>query len=214
MPLLLALMREFDSQRLSLKQLKRSLRAIEDYHFTFNVLAKKSSTGGMSALYAKRARDLLEPSTDRALALMVDGLVKELRGRHPSDLEFDEAFGELWLTNSKTSDKKVIQYVLRRFHQHDVGGGVDFDEMTIEHLASQRDNGRRAGEIGNLILVNSKLNNKLASAAFPKKKEILRKAKGQWVPEEVLEAARWGEREIKRRTRALSERARAEVWSG
>ena len=59
-PLLLSLMREFSKGAIKIKQLQRALKAIEDYHFTYNVLASKTSSGGMSMFYARKARDLLE----------------------------------------------------------------------------------------------------------------------------------------------------------
>jgi hypothetical protein len=68
MPLVVSLMREFDAERLSFKQLRRALRAIEDYHFTYNVMASKRSSGGMSLFYGKRAPDLLQAGDEQKRA--------------------------------------------------------------------------------------------------------------------------------------------------
>ena len=70
MPLLLSLMREFSKGAIKIKQLQRALKAIEDYHFTYNVLASKTSSGGMSMFYARKARDLLE-SEDKARTIEI-----------------------------------------------------------------------------------------------------------------------------------------------
>ena len=45
MPLLLSLIRAFDSKNIRFSQLRRALRAIEDYHFAWNVMASKTSYG-------------------------------------------------------------------------------------------------------------------------------------------------------------------------
>ena len=47
MPLLLSLVREYDAKRITVTQLIRGLRAIENYHFAWNILAHKTSPGGM-----------------------------------------------------------------------------------------------------------------------------------------------------------------------
>ena len=107
MPLLLSLIREFDTKHITLKQLRRSLQAIEDYHFCYNVLASKTSYGGMSAFFSRRAIDLLNASDSQARAQHIDDLVKELGKRRPSDAEFDEAFVTLAFTEQQTSDKRV-----------------------------------------------------------------------------------------------------------
>jgi hypothetical protein len=215
MPLLLSLMREFDAGRISIKQLHRALRAIEDYHFTYNVLASKTSYGGMSLFYAKRARELLDAVDDNARKLVIDDLVDELKAKRPTDPEFDEAFGELWYTDQVTADKRVIQYVLRRFYQHaDPKTAIDFSSMTIEHLAPQSDGSEKVGKLGNLIYVTETLNGQLEDRPFEEKQEILKGIGTQWIPDDVKDADGWDEEDIEERTKALAELARKEVWKG
>ncbi len=59
-PMVLSLLRAYNAKELRVAQIRRALRAIENYHFTFNVLAGRSSSGGVSALYASRALKLTE----------------------------------------------------------------------------------------------------------------------------------------------------------
>ena len=215
MPLLLSLMREFDSKRISLKQLRRALNAIEDYHFTYNVLASKSSSGGVSMFYARRARDLLKAANANERKREIDDLVAELRKKRPTNAEFDEAFSDLWFTNDATADKKVVQYVLRRFYRHaKPTTAVDFSKMTIEHLGPQSSASSYAGRLGNLIIVTEKLNADLASRSFAAKQERLKKVKDEWVPGEVLAASSWGAKAVKKRTKDLATLGRTKVWRG
>jgi hypothetical protein len=100
MPLILSLLREFDAGRIKFKQLQRGLWAIENYHFSWNVIASKTSYGGMSAFFAKRAIDLHNAGGGTAAARIVDDLVNDLGARRPSDAEFDEAFKALSFTGS------------------------------------------------------------------------------------------------------------------
>jgi Protein of unknown function DUF262/Protein of unknown function (DUF1524) len=213
-PLLLSLLRAFDAKRISYAQLRRASRAIEDYHFTFNVLAGKSSSGGMSAFYVKRALALEAASSKQRRAVVIDELIAELKSRRPSDDEFDAAFSDLWFTDDYTADKKQIQYVLRRVYEHQAPKAVvDFDKFTIEHLVPQSGKGDELGKLGNLIYVSETLNSALGNKSFGVKKPLLEKAK-EWVPPEVLAAARWNDNAIESRTIAMSQEARSAIWAG
>lgn len=212
MPLLLSLMREFSKDTIKIKQLQRAFKAVEDYHFTYNVLASKTSTGGMSMFYARKARDLLE-SNDKART--IDDFVEELRVKRPTDVEFDEAFGDLWLSSAVTSDRKVLRYVLRRIYQHHrPTAAVDFGKMTIEHLSPQSKGGDEYGRIGNLIYIDQATNQELANKGFKAKVEVLKASDHQWIPQEILEASSWSAARIKRRTRELAEEGRTKIWNG
>lgn len=214
MPLLLALMRAFDQDLISISQLKRALKAIEDYHFAYNVLASKTSYGGMSFFYAKRARDLLNASKKAARSKVIDDLVAELKTKRATDAEFDEAFTDLWLTNDVTADRRVVRYILRRFYMHHKPkAAVDFTKMTVEHLSPQSKAGEQVGRMGNLILVDETANNDLANKTFPKKRAVLKKL-DQWVPKEILDAKSWGESKITARTASMAAEARDKIWSG
>ena len=212
-PLLLSLLRAYAAKQLKASQFRRALRAIENYHFTFNILAGRSSTGGMSAFYASRALKLTHASGAQARADVIDELVSELRGRRPTNDEFDAAFAALEFTDQVTADKKKIQYVLRRFHEHHAPkAAVDYSKMTIEHLASQSAGGDRVGQIGNLIFVSETLNNRLGSKSFAAKKKIIAATQGEWIPPDVVAAKGWGEDDIERRTDAMAVEARTKVW--
>jgi len=212
MPLILSLLREFDAGHIKFKQLQRGLWAIENYHFSWNVIASKTSYGGMSAFFAKRAFDLHNAGGGTAAARIVDDLVNDLGARRPSDAEFDEAFKALSFTKEHTSDRKVVFYILRRFYQHAKSGdAVDFDKLTIEHLSSQATNVEGYGTIGNLILVSKGLNNKVGSSSFPKKITAFKNA-NEWVPDDVLRARTWTTSSIKKRTEVMARIAREKIW--
>jgi hypothetical protein len=214
MPLVLSLMREFDANRISLKRLRSALRAIEDYHFTYNVLANKTSSGGMSLFYGKRARALLTAADEQKRAAELTDLVAELRAKRPADAEFDEAFTALWLTDDYTSERKAVRYVLARtYEHHQPATALDLSRMTVEHLSSQGDGSDRAGELGNLVFVNEGLNRKLANKVFSAKQTVLSSAK-EWVPDEVLTAPIWDDAVIEQRTTALALEARTRVFRG
>jgi hypothetical protein len=94
---------------------------------------------------------------------------------------------------------------------------VDYQQMTIEHLAAQSLIGSTGyddaliGQSGNLLLVSEDLNGKLKNKPFKEKKLILRE-KGYTLPKLVEQAATWGATEIKQRTDAIADDAYNTVW--
>jgi hypothetical protein len=211
-PLLLSLLRAYDAQEIKVAQLRRSLSAIENYHFTYNVLAGRSSTGGMSSFYASRALKLNEASNSQERGQIIDDLVKELKDRRPGDEEFDIAFKALAFTDDLTVDKKKIQYVLRRFHEfNEPKAPVDFSLMTIEHLTAQSSGDDYVGQLGNLIYVSETLNGRLGNKSFQEKLKQLKAAK-EWIPSDVLDAKRWSAKAVERRTERMAIEGRERVW--
>ncbi len=211
-PMTLALLRAYEAKSISVSQIRRALRAIENYHFTFHVLAGRSSTGGLSALYASRALRLTKATTSQERASILDEFVADLKKKRPTDDEFDVAFEALEFLEGFTADKRKIQYILRRFYERDGGSApVDYAKMTIEHVASQSSSDAEIGTIGNLIYISEGLNNQLDNKSFPAKKRIMEGA-GEWIPPEVLAVDRWTGRQIEARTKAMAERARDVVW--
>jgi hypothetical protein len=212
MPLLLSLLRSYDCKKVSLSQLRRAYRAVENYHFMFNTIGSKSSSGGMSSFYSRRAINLHSSDDPKKIAVQIDDLVKELNRRRPGNAEFDEAIGNLWYTDERTADKRVIQYILRRFYEHNATDAPDFSLMTIEHFSSQASAATSSGRLGNLVLVSRDLNGKLGSKTIAQKQADLKAAK-QWVPPELLTVKRWGSAEIDKRTSALTSAARTKVFT-
>ena len=88
--------------------------------------------------------------------------------------------------------------------------------LTIEHLHPQSGINddwppQLVGQIGNLILLPSKVNGKLADDDFSTKSLAYKEFKAS-VPEDVLEATAWTTDAIASRTMRLAELAYSEVW--
>lgn len=58
MPFVLALMRAYDNRQVRLKSVVSTLQVIERFHFQVNAISTKSSSGGISEMYASHARQL------------------------------------------------------------------------------------------------------------------------------------------------------------
>ena len=111
-----------------------------------------------------------------------------------------------------------MAYIFGKMHSAFSQLPVDYEQMTLEHLASQNARGGQArvdeshvAQVGNLVLVSRNLNRRLANKPFAAKMDMLREA-GVWLDDELSAAEDWGEPEIEQRTKALAKLAYDSVW--
>ncbi len=144
----------------------------------------------------------------------ISNLIGKLREKRPSRDIFIAGFRELRASELYSQQKKLVAYILRRFHAQNVGLPPETHAMTIEHITSQ---GKGAdpdviATVGNLLYVDGELNERLGARSFSAKKRVLEDAKGVWVDEVVRKSAAWDRDRIQERTVALAERAYDDLW--
>ena len=218
MPLVLSLMRSYDDSDLKLAGLRRALWAIEAFHFAFTVIAGKSSSGGMSYMYARLARELLAAPNSQKRGNVITEIQGSLRDRRPTNAEFIEGFRALRESKDYTQDRLTVQYVLRRHYAHHAKSAMaDLSLGTIEHMAAQATKSIDAesnAKVGNLILVSEDLNNRLGSKTFSAKQKILDEEQTEvWVPPDVLGAKQRRLKDVDARTERLAAEAYDDIWA-
>lgn len=170
-------------------------------------------------MYASSARQLFRATTSQQRATVLTELRQKLRDRKPTRDEFTAAFKTVRFTEVDQSQRRLVKYILSRLDgAHDEGAAIDYDRMTIEHLAPQNPSAPGAavsaehvGQLGNLLLVTEAMNQQLENKSFAAKLPILKKAKS-WVDPRILNASQWGEAEIDKRTIDLAALAYDKVW--
>jgi len=220
LPMMLAVMHDYDAKHLKQGQVEDILAAIEDFHFIFTAITSQRSSGGISFMYALHARNVIAAPDSAAKLKELTDLKNKLTSKAPEYAEFEPNFLTLRFSRSFTKQKRLIQYVLAKIDRASNAGGValDYAQMTIEHIAPQGPGGAstltdaQVGNIGNLLLVEKSFNNvKLGSKGFPAKKVLLQKSKIFLDP--VLEnATKWTDVEISERAKWLAGNAYNKVW--
>lgn len=219
-PFVLAVLKARKRGMISLRQAKIALRAVECFHFMHTTIAGKSSSGGISQMYAGHARALLASSDSNARARSIKDLCTKLRQKLPTREEFTEEFILLRYSKQQTTQKRLVQYALRGQYMANSQGAVpDFAKLTIEHLAPEKPRSGRPMEgferIGNLILVDERTNDGLGNGAFLKKKPKLARAAtdGQlWVDSWILQQSTWSKAKIEGRSRRMAAEAYDVIW--
>jgi hypothetical protein len=219
LPLVLSVMRQYEDGALKTKHVQAILGAIENFHFAFTAIASQRSSGGISMMYALAARELHKAQTLGAKVKVLQDFQKgKLALKRPQYAEFEPSFKELKYSSQMTKQKALVRYTLFKIYQkNSTGLPMDPEQATIEHLAPEnpaKNNGlspEQVASIGNLILVNQSLNNKLANKTFPEKVKILRGA-NVWVDPEILNSQNWGPAEIENRAKNLARQSYGDVW--
>lgn len=216
-PYVLSLLARLREKGLKAKHVAEALAAVEVFHFQSTAIASQSSSGGISQMYAKHAREVRDAKTVDAAVKSIRELKAKLKSRLPDPEEFRAGFAQLSFSDEYTRDKKLVKYTLGRLTQHGLKlEGLDTELLTIEHLAPQSGSSlelEHIANIGNLVLVGDKLNSeKLGSKSFKLKKPLLVKANDVWKDEVLRRAKAWGSTKIESRASVLAQIALDEVW--
>jgi len=216
-PGILSLLRALEQKKVKPKKVRHSLQAIERFHFGFTAVTSSRSSGGISGMYSSFGRKLYEAKDTNEVSDVVKELISKLKDRVPSQSEYDAGFEQLIYTKESTAQRKVVRYALlqiAKFEEQALIG--ETDELTIEHLYPQANISHEmpnevVGQLGNLMLVDAKTNEKLKDKPFGEKKAILLE-KGYNLPELFLDADILTRELIEENTKRLSELSRNEVW--
>lgn len=216
MPGVLSLLRAASLKKVKPSKSVACLQNIEKFHFMFNAITQSRSSGGISGMYSSFGRQVFEAETSQDVIDCYQELKRKLQDRVPAESEFDVGFEQIYFTNSHTSQKALIRYILRKIAIHT---GQPFlgetEDLTIEHLIPQSRIGKLSeqlvGSIGNLMLVDQETNNLLGTKTFEEKREILIE-RGYKLTPPLHEAKSLSEDVLKSSTEHLAQIARDEVW--
>lgn len=214
-PCLLALTRMYKAGRIKYGKFQSIVAAIENFHFLFTAVTSQRSSGGIYTMYATAGRKLEEAKNDKDIQIILTDLLGKLRVKRPSLDEFKLLFMELIHTEKMSKQRSLVRYVLGRFAAAEHQAVIpDTQNMTIEHIAPQatmKGQDNICGQIGNLLLIPTPLNDKLRNRKFREKLEILQKA-GVILSEDLKNATDWGAEEITKRTMKMATIAYEVHW--
>lgn len=190
-PALLSLVRAYQKKKIKLRSVKKALLAIENFHFGFTAVTSSRSSGGISGMYSSFGRKLFDATDASVASEEIRFLVGKLRERVPFPSEFDAGFEQIIYTNSATSQRGLVRYILLKINSYEKSPHLGTtNELTIEHLVPQDQIGEKwpediIGQLGNLVLVDEETNEQLGTKSFSDKKKILLD-RGYQVPEEFV----------------------------
>lgn len=140
-----------------------------------------------------------------------------LLARRPSWDEFKVAFNEIYYTNTRSKQRNLVRYILKKISEyHSYKYPVDFEDLTIEHIQPQSSisnvwSEESIGKLGNLIFIDQKMNEKLGVKGFTEKISML-KSENYSLPEFIKDKTAWTPADVDQNTDALAEVAYKNIW--
>jgi hypothetical protein len=216
-PGILSLIRAYRDGHIKYRTLRDTLSEIEKFHFSFNAVTSSRSSGGISGMYSLLGRQIFEAGDPNQIGLHLADFRQKLRDREADSDEFDVGFAQIHHTKAQSSQKSLVQYILRKVAAHEKQSFIgETDELTIEHLLPQstiktKEDAHVVGQLGNLILVDAETNNMLSTSNFVRKRDIL-VDRGYTIPEIFEGRSKLTRKLIEMNTQRIAEMARQHVW--
>jgi Uncharacterized conserved protein len=214
----LALVRSYKNGILSLKNLKKALSKIENFHYCFNAITSQRSSGTIASNYSKMAIQLTNATSNDDVQIVLNELKMFLKSKLPEKEEFIVKFSELEYTSKKTKHKAIVKYTLSKLLPLDNGGlSIDLDSLTIEHILPEaklnNGNSTVVSSIGNLVLLDGKTNSVELADKDPIDKFKILESKKYPMKSSFLDSSEWGSEQVKNRTKLMAEHIYAELIS-
>ena len=167
-PLLLALPRLSQQKQSRQHDCGRRSALSSPDDFITTAVVGVSSTGGISVMYARYARQISAAATSqdahKAIEALINKLHKGLSNRDTFISEFGDA---LFYSQDKPEKRRLVQYALRNLHDHQRKGyAFDHSKCNIEHISPESEPVPWMSDIGNLLWVDEKLNQKAWESEF------------------------------------------------
>ncbi len=168
-------------------------------------------------MYSSFGRQIFNAKDSNEASIAIADLVQKLRDREVPSSEFHVGFEQVIYTKKHSSQKSLVQYILKKvaLHQNQPFVG-ESDDLTIEHFlpqsAAKSDHDEFViGQIGNLMLIDSETNSKLSTSTFINKREILLD-RGYKLPDYLMSVDEISEEVIRTNTSRVSELAWSSIW--
>tara|TARA_R110000751_G_scaffold2018_18_gene10443 strand:- start:231638 stop:232549 length:912 start_codon:yes stop_codon:yes gene_type:complete len=216
-PGILSLIRSYRDGVIKYRTLREAISHIEKFHFGFNAVTSSRSSGGISGMYSSFGRQVFGADDSQEVGLAIGALLEKLRETRFSESEFDAAFEQIIFTKTHSSQKSLVQYVLKKVSKTEGQPFIgDTDDLTIEHLLPQSSAEKGfgdavVGQIGNLLLVDGETNNLLSTKSFQRKKDILIE-RGYKLPQILLDAEELDDDVVRANTARIAKLARSSIW--
>jgi uncharacterized protein with ParB-like and HNH nuclease domain len=215
-PLLLALLKNRSEGKVSLTYLKKSLTAIEHFHFTFTTICS-SSASGLENKYSSFARKLRLAKNREKSHEIIDELIEYLQKKKPNIDKFITSFdSKLRYSDEYTKEKKIIQYLFKKVERYyRATHELDVLNISIEHILPQISRESISHSVGNLLPLSQELNSECGDKALEDKIPYYERSNFKTV-EKFLERYRgctnWDEDKIIERTKDLADLAYHDIF--
>ena len=158
----------------------------------------------MDAPYSKFAISLKQSKGKSDAHKIVDALlIGALEPFFPSLAKFTDGFVKFTFSKEKQVGNVKTRYALRKLNCVYSGNEIFEDDMSVEHIVPESASASSCN-IGNLILLETKLNGIAGEKNYQDKKEIYGQSKSKWISSFVAENDCWDASKIDDRAKSMA----------
>ena len=187
---------------LTMAAFKKCVMYLENFHFAFNVIVSDRGNK-FDTIYSKFAIAMHKAQGKAASSNLVDSLIKDLGELFPSYVKFRDEFVKLKFNKNSIPSNMKTKYALYKLNTVFSGDDVFPTNLSVEHILPESA-GMASWNIGNLILLETALNQEAGNNDYKKKKPIYKKSKVKWVSDFVKEHSKWDENDSAERAEELA----------
>ena len=197
---LLALYELKEKNIIDYKIFKQTIQYLEGFHLAYNAIISGRSNR-FEKIYSDFAIELRKSKNKgEAQKIIKVKLIEPLEKIFPSYKEFSSHFVKLTYSKKDNPNNVKTKYIINKLNCDYSKEELFSDNGSIEHIIPEED-GDLALNIGNLILLEGKLNKEADSYCYQEKVAVYEKSKYPWVTQFVEQHQTWKQEEIV--TRAL-----------
>ena len=200
---LLALYDVKDRDLISTDQFKKAILAIENFHFAFTAVCS-IRTNNLETIYSRFAIALRKCNNKSETSRIInEKLIEPLNKLYPNYEVFVAKFKELLFTKKDEPTNVKSKYAVYKLNCYFSGKEIFEDDGSIEHILSET-NGERTLNIGNLILLEGKINGEAGQRSYLEKIPYYQKSQYVWIGKFIEVNKDWNESMIDERAVALA----------
>lgn len=200
---LLALFKVKDKELISTKKFKETIQFLENFHFAYNSIVT-GAANKFETIYAKFAIDIRKCKDKSEVNTLIDTmLIDPLNKLFPDFEKFSNSFIKLTFTKKDNPSNVKTKYAIQKLNSFYEQEDVFSDSGSIEHIVSES-TGHNSFNIGNLIVLEQKLNGEASNLNYANKKQIYLKSSYKWIKEFTRDNTDWEINQIESRAKELS----------
>lgn len=199
---LMALLDAKQRDVISMAVFKKCIKYLENFHFAFNVIISDRGNK-LDSSYSKFAVELHKSHDKATSKTLVDGLVAKMNELFPSYSKFRDEFVKLRFLKEQQPSNIKTKYALYELNAYYSGEEVYPSNVSVEHISPESES-EESRSIGNLILLETTLNNDAGDDDYEIKKQIYRKSSMSWVSNFLDEHPVWSKEDYSQRANKLA----------
>ncbi len=201
---LMALIYAKQNDLINMAHFKKAVIYLENFHFAYNAIVSNKGNKLDSIYSAFSIKLCTETSKERAHRLINDELIGKLETLFPSYSAFKDNFIAMQYSKDYLPSNVKVKYALNKINAYFSNSDVFIQGMTVEHILPEAQSERNRS-IGNLIMLESTLNNMADNAPYDQKIQQYKESRSSWIAEFIEKYPAWEEAKFEERAKELAE---------